>query len=123
MAHTKLAAIAAVLAMSMTTPSWAKTDSAFLTDAIKGDNSEVTLGNLAVQKTSDPAVKKFGQALVDDHTKAKKDAVAVATKVGVPPTQDLTDEAKAELKKLDGLSAQPSTKSSPTTWSTITRRT
>jgi len=96
-------AAALVLAVSAGSPAWAKTDKDFLADAIKGDNSEITLGNLAVQKASGPGVKTFGQTLVTDHTSAKKDAVAAAAKLKVTPPTDMTDEAKAEMAKLNAL--------------------
>jgi putative membrane protein len=97
-------AVALVLAIAAVSPAWAKTDNAFLADAIKGDNSEITLGNLAVQKASSQNVKAFGQTLIDDHTAAKRDAVSAAAKLKVTPSTDMTDEAKAEMTKLNALS-------------------
>src|SRR4051812_20225950 len=43
----------------------------FLTEAMKGDNSEVTLGKLAQDKGTGQGVKDFGKMLADDHGKAK----------------------------------------------------
>lgn len=97
-------ALSTLLAFFVSTPSWAKTDKEFLTDALKGDNSEISLGNLALQKASNASVKQFGQTLITDHTKAKKDALTVASAVGAKDTTDLTDEAKNEMTKLTGLS-------------------
>ncbi|MBZ9799435.1 DUF4142 domain-containing protein [Mesorhizobium sp. ES1-4] len=82
----------------------AKSDSDFLTDAIKGDNSEIALGTLATQKGDSSGIKKFGRTLAKDHAKAKKQALSVGKKLGVSDTSDLTDEATAEMKKLNGLS-------------------
>jgi putative membrane protein len=104
MIRREILSLTALLALALASPAWAKTDSEFLSDAIKGDNSEIALGNLALQMGSQSAVKSFGQTLVTDHTKAKADAVAVAAELGVTPPTDLTDEAKAELIKLKGLS-------------------
>jgi len=83
---------------------WAKTDKQFIEDAIKGDNSEVTLGNLAATKGNSAKIKSFGETLAKDHAKARIDAVKVAKQVGITPPDSLTDEAQKELKKLQGLS-------------------
>jgi putative membrane protein len=79
-------------------------DTAFVTEAMKGDNSEVALGNLAEQKGSSAGVKDLGKMLVTDHGAHKQVVAALAQKANVPVTGDLNDEAKAEQKKLEGLS-------------------
>jgi putative membrane protein len=79
-------------------------DQEFLTDAIKGDNSEVTLGNLAESKGASQGVRNFGKRLAVDHAKAKKQALAVAQQLSVPDTNALTDEATQEKAKLSDLS-------------------
>jgi len=79
-------------------------DTAFVTEAMKGDNSEVALGNLAEQKGSSSGVKDLGKMLVTDHGAHKQVVAALAQKANIPVTNDLNDEAKAEQKKLDGLS-------------------
>ncbi|KAA3452138.1 DUF4142 domain-containing protein [Mesorhizobium sp. SARCC-RB16n] len=82
----------------------AKSDREFLTDAIKGDNSEVLLGKIAETKSSTKAAKSFGRMLVKDHSKAKRQAAAVALKMGVEVPSDVSDEAAQEQKKLESLS-------------------
>jgi len=82
----------------------AKTNADFITDVIKGSNSEIALGNLAKQMGSSKAVRQFGQTLVTDHSKAKKSAMALAPKVKVVPTDDMKPEAQAEMEKLKTLS-------------------
>ena len=79
-------------------------DTAFLTDAMKGDNSEVALGNLAQQGGASPGVKALGKMLVTDHGAHKQQLAALAQQLGVPVTGDLKDEAKAEQTKLNALS-------------------
>lgn len=79
------------------------TPKAFLTKAIRGDNSEMTLGALAVSKGGS-AVADYGRALVADHTKAKAAATAVAARYGLTPPSDLLPEASKERTKLDALS-------------------
>jgi putative membrane protein len=77
----------------------------FLTKAIQGDNSEMTLGGLAAIKGG-PAVSEYGRTLVADHTKAKASAAAVASRNGVEPPSDMLPEASKERTKLDGLSGK-----------------
>jgi putative membrane protein len=79
-------------------------DQAFLTDAMKGDNSEVALGNLAQQKGTAQGVKDLGQMLASDHGSHKATIAALGQQVGVAGTPELKDEAKAEETKLNALS-------------------
>ena len=79
-------------------------DAAFLTDAMKGDNSEVALGKLAQQKGASEGVKSLGSMLVSDHGAHKQEVATLAQQVGAPVTDDLTDEAKTLQSKLNGLS-------------------
>jgi putative membrane protein len=82
----------------------AKDSSTFMTDAIKGDNSEIKLGQLAEAKGNSPKVRDFGKTLVVDHTKAKQDISNVASAMGVTPTDEANPEALAEYTKLSGMS-------------------
>jgi putative membrane protein len=91
-------------AMANGTASSGAIDTAFVTEAMKGDNSEVALGNLAQQKGSSSGVKDLGKMLASDHSAHKQTVAALAQKANVPVTDDLNDEAKAEQKKLEGLS-------------------
>ena len=91
-------------AMNGTVASSGMIDTAFVTEAMKGDNSEVALGNLAQQKGSSSGVKDLGKMLATDHGAHKQTVAALAQKANVPVTDDLKDEAKAEQTKLQGLS-------------------
>lgn len=97
------AGVASNQAMSNTASTGA-IDTAFVTDAMKGDNDEVTLGNLAQQKGASAGVKDLGKMLATDHAAHKQEVAALAQKASVPVTGDLKDEAKAEQTKLQGLS-------------------
>jgi len=55
-------------------------DAIFVFKASAGGLAEVNLGTLAVKHASDPAVKRFAQKMVDDHTKANKELLERATK-------------------------------------------
>ncbi|MFM5917562.1 MAG: DUF4142 domain-containing protein [Novosphingobium sp.] len=77
----------------------------FLADAMKGDNGEVRLGQLAVDQGGSDAVKKFGQMLVTDHGKHGSDVAALASTMGVARTDATSadsDAAYARLKELKG---------------------
>ena len=45
-------------------------DETFVVKAARGGMAEVELGKLAVEKAASDEVKKFGQRMVDDHSKA-----------------------------------------------------
>jgi putative membrane protein len=79
-------------------------DTAFLTDAMKGDNSEVALGKIAQAKGSTQGVKDLGTMLVNDHGAHKQQVAALAQQAGATVTDDVTDDAKALMTKLNGLS-------------------
>lgn len=76
----------------------------FLTNAMKGDNSEVRAGKLAAEKGSTQAVRDFGKMLADDHAKAGKEVAALASSMGVQARTATTPEADASYAKLQGLS-------------------
>lgn len=76
----------------------------FLTDAMKGDNSEVRVGKLAAEKGASQGVKDYGQMLATDHGGHKAKLVAVAASMGVPATEATKPEADTLYKKLEGLS-------------------
>ena len=91
-------------AMNGATTSSGAIDTAFVTEAMKADNGEVALGNLAQQKGSSSGVKDLGKMLATDHGAHKQVVAALAQKANVPVTDDLKEEAKAEEAKLQGLS-------------------
>jgi putative membrane protein len=78
----------------------------FLKDAIKGDNSEIKLGQLAERKGGKPAVRQFGRTLVADHLKAKAQASRVASRLGISPPSRSMLKADAEYLKLKVLSGK-----------------
>lgn len=83
----------------------AMADTHFVKKAAEGGLAEVELGQLAVQKASSEQVKKFGQRMVDDHSKANDELKEVASKdhITLPTQPDAKDKAtKARLEKLSG---------------------
>jgi putative membrane protein len=103
----KLLLAAAVVMVGIENGVFAKAkadDMEFIADAIKGDNSEIALGRLATEKAASDGVRQFGQTLVTDHGKGKKEATDVASKLGVSPTDEMMPEAQEEMTKLKNLS-------------------
>lgn len=70
-----------------------KADSDFLTDAAQDGTMEVQMGRLAVDKATNPDVKQFAQRLIDDHSKANSELMALASQKGL--TLPATSEAAA----------------------------
>jgi putative membrane protein len=82
-----------------------KADQLFVKDAAGGGMAEVELGRLAVEKGSTDDVKKFGQRMVDDHTKANEELKDIAGKRNIPLPNEPDAKHKAtkdHLSKLSG---------------------
>jgi putative membrane protein len=80
-------------------------DKTFIKKAAQGGMAEVQLGQLATDKGSNDEVKKFGQRMVDDHSKANDQLKQLAASKGVelPTSLNSKDEAtKNRLSKLSG---------------------
>lgn len=83
----------------------AASDNTFAMKAAQGGLAEVKLGTLAKDKASDPAVKSFGQQMVDDHSKANDELKQLASSKGItlPTDVDAKDQATYDrLSKLSG---------------------
>lgn len=81
------------------------TDRHFLDKAAEANKAEIELGQMAAQKASSDDVKKFGQRMVDDHTKANQQVEQLASQKGIqlPDKLSAKDEAtKDRLEKLSG---------------------
>ena len=89
-------AVAAVAFLTSVSLAAAKSDSAFLTDAIQGNLSEISIGELAQKNGGSEGVKSFGQMLVEDHSAANEKAMSLAKAHNVTPP----NEPKAESKRL-----------------------
>jgi len=80
-------------------------DQTFAKNAAMGGMAEVKLGKLAQEKAIDPAVKKFGKQMVDDHTKANKELMQIAAKNNIILPKDIGKKHKEHydrLAKLEG---------------------
>ena len=82
----------------------AKSPKEFVSDAIKGDNSEIEMGQLAESKGTSQQVKAFGRTLATDHETAKTEMTNIASEVGADVPTGTKPEAKKMKEKLSGLS-------------------
>lgn len=83
----------------------AQSDGIFVRDAAAASKAEVALGTLAGSQASNPAVKAFGQKMVDDHAKAYDELAQTAAGKGVTvPTEPTAAQKRtaARLAKLSG---------------------
>ncbi len=75
-------------------------DGKFVEEAGGGGMAEVKLSQLALEKSTDPAVKELAHSMVTDHTKANDELKALATTKSVPVPAEVP---KAAQKKYDDL--------------------
>ena len=59
-------------------------DKDFVKDIASASIAEVELGRMALDKAANPAVKKFAQMMVDDHTKANEELTTLASQNNIP---------------------------------------
>lgn len=78
-------------------------DKQFVRSALEGGMAEVQMGQLAVQKSSNPDVKEFGQKMVDDHTKLGDQMKQVAAQMNVKLPDSLSSKDKSTIAKLSAL--------------------
>lgn len=80
-------------------------DRKFVRAAAQGGLLEVELGKLATEKASSNEVKKFGQRMVDDHTRAGNQLKDIASSKGITVPTKLSAKdrmTKDRLSKLSG---------------------
>ncbi len=81
-----------------------KPDRDFVNEAAMGGLMEVRLGELAVQRAASDDVKKFGQRMIDDHTKLDQRFAQLATQRGFSVPDKLDAKSQAHLDELAKLS-------------------
>ncbi len=79
-------------------------DHKFVTEAATGGMLEVELGKLAADKAASDSVKKFGQQMVTDHSKANDELKSIAEKKGVEIPASLPKKEQKEVDRLAKLS-------------------
>ena len=76
----------------------------FLQDAVSSDSAQVEMGQLALEKSGDAAVRKLGQMLIDDHSQAKQQAGTLANSLQVALPVATGSDAEAQVQALRALS-------------------
>jgi putative membrane protein len=78
-------------------------DTMFLTKAAKDGMREVHMGQMAVQQGQSAEVKKLGNMIVTDHTKANNQLMEIASKRGIKPdTRHKMDKmSKRDMENFD----------------------
>lgn len=79
-------------------------DRAFLDGAAQGSHMEIAGSKAAQQKSENPAVKKFAEAMIKDHMAMSDEVSALAASKNHTLPAEPSDEQKALLKELNGLS-------------------
>lgn len=80
-------------------------DRDFVRDASVANMAEIELGRMASERAANAAVKKFGQMMVDDHTKAGDALKPIASQHNIPLATELDDkhsELRDKLAQLQG---------------------
>jgi putative membrane protein len=75
-------------------------DKDFVKDAAIANMAEIELGRMAQEKGMDPNVKKFGQMMIDDHTKASATLKNIATENRIEMPAQVDDDHKDKAQKL-----------------------
>ena len=78
-------------------------DKDFVNHMLSDGMAEVELGKMARERAVNPEVKKFGQMMVDDHSKAGDELKEIAGQYGVQPTPTIDDKHQDLMDKLSKL--------------------
>ena len=81
----------------------APADQKFVMKAAQGGMAEVKLGELAKEKGKSDEVKKFGEQMVTDHSKANEELKGVATQKGITLPEKLDASHTAAIEKMSKL--------------------
>ncbi|MBV9929703.1 MAG: DUF4142 domain-containing protein [Alphaproteobacteria bacterium] len=76
---------------------------AFLKSAAQGDQSEVTLGNLAAQRGASSGVRDYGRRLAGDHGAHLRKVQGLARQMRVALPGGMKPDARAAYRRLQGL--------------------
>jgi putative membrane protein len=83
-----------------------RADRDFVHDVAIANMAEIELGRMATERAVSPDVKKFGQTMIDDHTKAGDGLKAVASQNNLPMPTDLDNkhvDLRDKLQQLNGV--------------------
>jgi putative membrane protein len=75
--------------MPMPSSQMSALDNQFVMDAAHGGMAEVQLGQLALQRSTNPEVKRFAQQMIQEHSRANEELMRLATQKGITPPTDV----------------------------------
>lgn len=81
-------------------------DSDFMMKAAQGGMAEVDMGNMASSKATNADVKKFGDRMVTDHSKANDELKQLAATKGVTLPTAVSDEQKKAMDEMTAKSGK-----------------
>ena len=81
-------------------------DQTFVDHTAAGNSYEVAAGKTAVEKATTPALKKYAQMLIDDHTRSTIELKMASAKAGLMPNPSLSAEQRANLDTLGSASGK-----------------
>jgi putative membrane protein len=81
-------------------------DSTFAKNSAQAGMTEIQLGQIAKDKSTNDDVKNFGQKMIDDHTKAGDALKQVATQKSITLPTEVNATQKAEIARLSKLSGK-----------------
>ena len=90
--------------MSAPTSQMSALDQAFVMDAAHGGMAEVRLGQLALQKSNNPEVKRFAQQMIQEHSRANEELMRIVSQKGMTPPMNAGkyEAAMTRLMQLSG---------------------
>src|ERR1700730_16353363 len=88
-------------------PARAVSDATFAKKAAQGGMAEVKLGKLAQEKETSDSVRKFGQRMVEDHTKAGDELKRAAAQENITLPEEISEKDKAGVNSISNQSAAP----------------
>jgi putative membrane protein len=100
------AAPAAAATAPATAAKLSRADRNALTDLAMANMAEIATAKIAIAKSQNPDIKAFAQRMIDDHTKAQAEVVALAKAKGVELPAELSVKYKAKSALLEGLEGE-----------------
>ncbi len=79
---------------------------AFMKSMAQSNLEEIELGNMAQQNASDPAVRSFGQRMVQDHTRLNDQLKQSASQMNMPLPSSPSALETQQIRKLQGMSGK-----------------
>lgn len=81
-------------------------DAKFMVQAGQSDQTEIKTSQLALDRTSNPEVRKYAQQMIDEHTKSSSELKPLAEQEGVTLSTNLAPKQQALYDKLSKLNGE-----------------